>query len=183
VDILHPPAWNETVHRLTFQAGVTSYTFSRDGRQLLTACMDGRCFFWDPDTGKQVGLIVLPSGYAEAVAFSPDGNAVLLCATDGSTRLWDTKTSLPLGPTVKVTARENAAFNAQGSHFLIQSDDRTHVYQQPEPVQGTVDRLVHWAQVLTGMELDNEGQLRVLTSEQWIVRRQRLEHLGGNPRH
>jgi len=40
-----------------------------------------------------------------------------------------------------------------------------------------------WTQLITGMELDEYGQVRVLDANTWQQRRQQLEKLGGPPEH
>jgi len=45
------------------------------------------------------------------------------------------------------------------------------------PVEGDLDRIVLWTQVLTRMELDNNDQVRKLDEAAWQDRRQRLEEL------
>jgi WD40 repeat protein len=183
VIVLGFPACEPEHYRLTFPSGITALDFTPDGRKLLTASMDRRCLFWDAATGKPRGSMVLPKGYAQTVAFSPDGRALLVCGSEGTARLWDVATGQPLGPELpnKVTGLPYAAFNQQGSHFLIQGENGTRLYRMPVPVQGTVERLTLWAQVLTGVELDDEGGMRVLDLGQWTERRRRLERLGGPP--
>jgi hypothetical protein len=39
-----------------------------------------------------------------------------------------------------------------------------------------------WGQVLTGMELDEDGVVSALDGPCWLERRRRLERLGGPPR-
>ena len=52
----------------------------------------------------------------------------------------------------------------------------------PQPLQGDPERIEVWVQVITGMELDAGGAVRVLDAEEWHPRKQRLEELGGPPR-
>jgi tetratricopeptide (TPR) repeat protein len=42
-------------------------------------------------------------------------------------------------------------------------------------------RLATWIETLTGLELDQQGGIRVLHTAQWTERRRRLEQLGGPP--
>jgi hypothetical protein len=46
-------------------------------------------------------------------------------------------------------------------------------------VEGEPERVARWAQVLTGMELDEGGYARALDADTWQQRRQRLAELGG----
>jgi hypothetical protein len=49
------------------------------------------------------------------------------------------------------------------------------------PVAGDVERIRLWIQVLTGMELDQEGVAGGLSHETWNERRRQLEELRGPP--
>jgi WD40 repeat protein len=184
VDVLPLPQWDQALHELNFQVGVTALDFAPDGKKLLTATMDGRCQLWDPATGKQTGQLTLPKGYAQTLAFAPDGKVLLVCTSERTARLWDVETGQPLGPELpfKGSAPPHAVFNKQGSHFLIQDEEAIGVYPTPAPVQEKVERLVLWTQVLTGLELDAEGRVRVMTATEWHERRHRLQDLGGPPR-
>jgi hypothetical protein len=55
------------------------------------------------------------------------------------------------------------------------------LWQVPTPLEGGVEHVVLWTQVLTGMELNDHGAVRVLDAETWHERRQRLRGLGDPP--
>ncbi|MFQ5735200.1 MAG: hypothetical protein ACE5KM_24980, partial [Planctomycetaceae bacterium] len=55
------------------------------------------------------------------------------------------------------------------------------LWKVPAPVQAEPERLILWVQVITGMELDESGVVRLLDAKQWHDRQQRLEQLGGAP--
>lgn len=75
------------------------------------------------------------------------------------------------------------AFSPDGRSVLTGSADRTaQFWDVPAPVEGTVERIVLWVQVLTGMELDDEGEAHPLDAATWQQRRQRLQECGGPPR-
>jgi hypothetical protein len=42
---------------------------------------------------------------------------------------------------------------------------------------GSTDRLRLWAQVITGMQMDAQGNIMVMTAQEWQARH-RLDHLG-----
>jgi hypothetical protein len=46
---------------------------------------------------------------------------------------------------------------------------------------GGLEQVLLWTQVVTGMELDQEGVFQVLDGATWQRRCQRLEELGGPP--
>jgi WD40 repeat protein len=162
VDLLKLPRWDRELHALQFRARVAAMAFAPDGGKLFTGSLDGQCRLWDPATGKPAGELAFRGGYPRKVAFAPDGKALLLCNSQGKSRLWDPDTGQPLGPELGASLGMRAAptgsvmhpaFNKAGSHFLLQTETATHVLPTPVPVTGTVERLVLWAQVLTGLEL------------------------------
>jgi WD40 repeat protein len=76
----------------------------------------------------------------------------------------------------------DVAFSPDGKTLLTASFDRTaRCWELPVAVQGDVSQIVMWIQVLTGMELDDDGLFRELDAATWCERRQRLTDLGGPP--
>src|SRR5262249_51824140 len=51
----------------------------------------------------------------------------------------------------------------------------------PAALPDDVPRLVAWVEAITGLELDEQGSIRVLDRSAWLARRSRLEQLGGPP--
>jgi len=48
-------------------------------------------------------------------------------------------------------------------------------------MEGEVERISLWIQVMTGSELDASGTVRVLDAKTWNQRRSRLGEFGGPP--
>ena len=57
------------------------------------------------------------------------------------------------------------------------------LWRVPRPIEGDPDRILFWTQVLTGMELDESGQIRVLDAKSWQQHLRHLGELGGPPEH
>jgi WD40 repeat protein len=75
-----------------------------------------------------------------------------------------------------------AAFSPDGKTVLSGSMDRmARFWTVPNPVDGTIERIVKWAEVVTGAELGEGDEVRVLDVPTWQRRRRQLEELGGSP--
>ena len=69
-------------------------TFTPDGKQVVSAGMDGDIRIWDAATGRLEQTLRHDSGkWVSGLAVSPDGNQILSCALDDSVRLWDIDSS------------------------------------------------------------------------------------------
>ncbi len=73
------------------------------------------------------------------------------------------------------------AFSPDGKTVLTGSFDWTaRLWPAPTPLPGDPERILLWAQVITGMEAEH-GALRVLDARTWEECRRRLDKLGGPP--
>jgi WD40 repeat protein len=75
-----------------------------------------------------------------------------------------------------------AAFSPDGRTVLTGSWDKTaRLWSVPTPAQGDVDRLRLEVQVLTGLELDEQGDYRLLDAAAWREHRDRLGQAADGP--
>jgi eukaryotic-like serine/threonine-protein kinase len=160
-------------------------TFSPDGRTILTGDANGITQLWNATTGERLGQ-PFPAAQCSysAACWSPDGKTIVTGTNDGFVRLWDATTGKSMGP--RLMRHQGAvfavAFSPDGKYILSGSVDKTvRLWELPTPVQGDVDRITLWLQVLTGMELDENDVFHVLDAAEWQERRQRLAELGGAP--
>jgi WD40 repeat protein len=155
--------------------------FSPSGRTILTVPLFRTASLRVTATGEPVGA---PLGYSfrEAV-FSPDEKLFVTLSYDGTARLWEAATGKPLGMPYPHRDRIlSVAFSPDGRTVATGSTDNTaRLWQVPNPVEGSVERLERWVQVMTGMELDDAGGVRLSDGRTWRERRRRLEELGGPP--
>ncbi len=123
-------------------------------------------------------------GWIDDAAFGPDGKTMLTASADGTARLWDVATQKQIGAPFRHDAFvRGVAFRPDGKVVLTGSHDRTAQLWKgpPAPIQGDVERIVIWTQVITGQELDDGGSVQTLSPETWRERGQELQALGGPP--
>ncbi len=166
--------------------GVRGIAFSPDGRFLLTGCGDQAAWLWDLATGWPVGARMEHDGAVEAVAFRLDSQMIVTGGRDQTAQLWDAVTGKRLGPplrhsapvrrvafgldgrTIMTAAVENATSTTQGEGWTVRS------WSVPTPLTGSAKQLELWAQVVTGMELEADGGVRVLDATAWQERQQKV---------
>ncbi|HEX3725662.1 MAG TPA: hypothetical protein VHV08_05440, partial [Pirellulales bacterium] len=112
--------------------GVTSASFSPDGRFVVTGSSDHRAKIWNAETGR--GELQLPPEHSKPItsaAYSPtDANLLLTASSDGTARLWQLPTRRVLrvfkhdpSQTRTVSVR-CAIFSPDGNHILTAGADR-----------------------------------------------------------
>ncbi len=162
---------------LQHPAPVWSVALSANGKIALTGGMAGTARLWDTATGKPIGSTLLHGREVRAVALSADGKIALTWSRYGPVRLWETATAKPIGSPfgdlssfVALTADGYTTFTTNG--LEVQRWTLARFVDDPE-------RILLWAQVVTGMEADEHLNLRFHGDRE--QRRQRLQELGGSP--
>jgi WD40 repeat protein len=73
------------------------------------------------------------------------------------------------------------AISPDGKTLLIGGEDSlARFWDAPQPIQGDPERIHLWAQVVTGLEIDELNYVRILDAAAWHDRRVRLAKLGGS---
>jgi WD40 repeat protein len=164
------PRWSELKH-----PGIRAVAIGPSGKMIATAEFHS-ARLWDAATGVSRGRDLHHPGI-RAAAFSPDGRTIATWGGDGA-RLWDTDTHEPIGLPKHHLGIRDLAFSPDGKAIVMTSSDDAQLWPMPPRIEGEVERILLWSQVITGMELDRSGVARVLDAPTW---RQRLEELGGPP--
>jgi tetratricopeptide (TPR) repeat protein len=73
------------------------------------------------------------------------------------------------------------AFSPDGRTLLTSAFSTARLWDVPAPLPDDLPRLAAWAETATGLEMDEQGSIRVLNGDAWQERRRRLEQLGGPP--
>ena len=77
--------------------GVTSASFSPDGRRVVTTSWDDTARLWDAATGSPLGEPMRHEAFVESASFSRDGRHVVTASSDDTARIWDAATCKPVG--------------------------------------------------------------------------------------
>jgi WD40 repeat protein/tRNA A-37 threonylcarbamoyl transferase component Bud32 len=162
---------------------VHALAVSPNGQLVATGSWDRTARLWEAASGK---LSKPPLGHpdaVEAVAFAPDGATLATGCRDGAARLWDLATGKSIGPPLLHQGMVRAlAFSSVDDLLLTGSADGTaRFWRIPKAPDGPTARLLRWAEVLTGMEMDADGSVRALDVSTWQKRRRLLQTLGGAP--
>jgi WD40 repeat protein/serine/threonine protein kinase len=175
---------------LYFPGILNNLAFSPDGQLVAVAGMStnppGQVRLWRVSSGEPVGSALVHPNSVNAITFSPDGKLLLTGTTGtsdlpGEVRLWDVQTGKLIGKPIPTPGRiHRVVFSPDGTLFAA-SDDSAHVFRTPTPVDGAVERITLWTQVLTGQELDADGEIHILGVEEWQKRRQELHDRWGGP--
>ena len=105
---------------------VTSAAFSPDGRQVVTASVDGTARVWDAATGQSLAVLTGHTGWVWNAVFSPDGRRIVTASWDNTARVWDAATGQSLAVLTSHKDRVwSAAFSPDGQSVVTASDDKT----------------------------------------------------------
>jgi WD40 repeat protein len=101
------------------QYGITTASFSPDGRHVVTSSDDKTAAIWSASTGELYRRLAGHTGNVASAAFSPDGKRVLTASQDTTAQLWDAQTGDRLPITLHhPTWLRQAAFSADGKRIL-----------------------------------------------------------------
>jgi WD40 repeat protein len=178
--------WDRRTGRLAAECstrpGMYQATFYPDGKKVLLFNQN-EAHVWDLASNRVTGA---PRFHPEkgiwSVTFTPDGRGILISSSDGFTRLWDVATGKSMGPPLNSAGYGAVATDSKGQLLAAGGHDgRINLWPAPQPLEGTVERIRLWIEVITRMELETEETTRPLTEQEVQERRRRLQKLGGPP--
>jgi eukaryotic-like serine/threonine-protein kinase len=162
---------------------VVAVAFHPDAKRVFTASRDTGVHVWDATSGQPIGKPLPLLQSLSSMRLSPDGQTILLGSQLGMAQLFDLATSLPLGTPFSHDRYVRAvALSPDGQIALTGGlDASARIWDVPSPIDGDLDRIRLWSQVITGLELKPDGTVSVLDEPTWHDRRLRLQELGGDP--
>ncbi|HEV3143256.1 MAG TPA: WD40 repeat domain-containing protein [Gemmataceae bacterium] len=165
---------------LTQSEHASSVQFSSDDRLLLVAGQSGQARLWDWRSGQ---LACPPMAHPSAVCdawFLPDSPWLVTVATDGLPRLWDSRSGLPLTFSVNTSnskcqssillrhGRTVVTACAGGGVYGYDLEGMLRPNSIPTASDSQNDQLARLAQVISGSELVNPGNVQPLPPERWL---------------
>jgi WD40 repeat protein len=168
---------------LIHSAAVRALGLSADGSRLITGCEDGAARIWDMAGGNLIGPPMRHEGPITTVGLSADGRIAVTGGWDNAARFWEVATGRQLGPPLHHEGPVvRVEFHPDGSRVLTASWDRsTRMWKVLSPVEGSPEQVRLWAEVSTGMQMDQYGLARALNGKEWNEKRHRLSTLGPLP--
>ena len=155
--------------------------FSDDGRFLISGSHDNTVRVWNAATGEHITSMLHEGAVWWAAELNP--NATLAVTGCNDAQLWDVATGMPLGPPLPHSMpAQSVAFIGDSQVLTGTPDGTTRVWNiNLSPLEGDVERIVHWLEATTATRLTESGQIGLLDVPAWAETRRELKRLGGPP--
>ena len=142
-------------------AGVSSVSFSSDGKHILSCSYDGTIKLWDAAKKRELRTFNGHLSAVYAASFSPDGKTIVSASTGGSIKLWDTDTSLEIRnfgnkfelkwPDVELPNGQSVTFSPDGKYIAANYWSNEYDYKYEDNYNGYYRAVKIW-NVATGLE-------------------------------
>jgi serine/threonine protein kinase/WD40 repeat protein len=161
------------VSRVLKQSGaVTGLSVSRDGKVLLAGSADRTARLWNTETEQPIGPAIKHGGHVTYTLLTPDGQLAVTADQNQTVRVWDVRAGRPLGPPLRMSGKVlSLSLTPDGAYVHVGcAGGKVVKYRLPIPETGTIAELTRRIERLTGTTLDEHGELRVLSIEEWQQR-------------
>ena len=157
--------------------------FSPDGTELITSCDDGQLRVWDWREGKMKVALPLHQIWLQDFGFSADRRWLVTLGSE-ELQVTDWRTRTPAGPcwNLKGYIRLAMELSAENRRAIVGGFSPSLVAYDLEamttPITGTAEKLVEYAELVSGRRILSAGNIVPLTSAEWAERWQRLQRDG-----
>ena len=153
---------------------VRSVAFSSDGRWLVSAGDDHQARMWNLSHDNESAILMRHPAEVTGASFLWSDRTIVTACHDGFLRLWDAKSGRPIGiPMKHHTGVNSIVTGPDGTRVVSICDDKSaFLWRIPSPIGWPADTIVLWAEVVTGMALGKDGQVRILPLDEWRQRQQ-----------
>lgn len=154
---------------------ITCLAFSPDSNTILTGGMDGQLFLWNSRSGAAIGELPRHRKRILSADFSPDGRWVATSGSDDIVRLSSVESGLPVIKFVATPTTPAVRYHPSG-HRLQVTTEGTAIYLINSPVMAKPphELLLTMAEFFLGQRLDDQGNWRDLTADEFFDRKQKL---------
>jgi WD40 repeat protein/tetratricopeptide (TPR) repeat protein len=176
------------------QSEIYALAYSTDGKTICIRSGNGTARLVNASSGRPIGPPFVPPFGSGLVSYSSDCKTILAWSGDKTARLWDAETGLPIGPPLEQDGAnprwpDSLAFSPDGRSIVaasesnrLRSDPSTaRLWHLPTLLDDDLPRIKAWIETLTGLAIDDEGNVMTLQTDAWQERRNRLRELGGPP--
>jgi uncharacterized protein (TIGR03067 family) len=164
------------LHKLRHPDAVLAVALSSDEKSIVTGYVGG-AQIWDATTGAERGAPFQLLAGVTSVAISRKGDLVLIGATDRTARLFDVNTGKQIGPSVphEAVVKLVAFAEDDSSVWTVSPKGDFRKGDVPLPMGGSAEAIELWAEVKTGIRIDERGVFEALAGKKWLDCRDRLE--------
>ncbi len=156
----------DSEHRPRHAYPITAVAFDPSCSRLVTGCHAGTVRVWDANRGTMLNELRQNAGEIVVLAFSPDGKMLLTASHDGTARFLDAESGTQLGPALHHRdAVLCVAYHPDGQSVVTGTrDGMVQRWSVPSsPRTDGVAEIRQWLKDQTGMELDKQGAVTMVT--------------------
>ena len=148
--------------------------FTPDGRRIAAGTNDGKIVLFDLAGRRPIGTPIQQGKDFRDLAFSPDGR--VLASADferfaGTAYLWDVASGKPLGMALRHRMGVSTLTLSPDGRWLVTTEhmsNRVHVVDV-QAMRALTPGVLAWkTKVLTGIEVGEDGEVRVLGADSWV---------------
>ncbi len=148
-------------------AATDTVTFSSDGKHILVGCQDGVTRMWETATGESIGMTLRHDSGIRSVAFCADCRVAMTIDRDNTVTLWAISTGKRIGKPRFLGNARAVALSPDRALGLAACADDIRWFEVLPSLEGDPDEIALRISVLTGMEVDDMGEVRYLPKDEW----------------